>query len=477
MINSNPETVSTDFDTSDMLFFEPLTHEDVMNVVDRISPRGVIVQFGGQTPLNLARGLMEHGAPLVGTSVDSIDAAEDRELFSKLIEELGIDQPPNGMAASADQAIAAAERIGYPVLVRPSFVLGGRAMEVVYDRAGLHSYMERHRAFSEERPLLVDKFLDAAIEVDVDAIADGENVVIGGIMEHIEEAGIHSGDSSCSLPPYSLSDALRDEIAEKTRRLAKALKVIGLMNVQWAVRGTKVYILEANPRASRTVPFVSKAIGQPLAKMAARLMLGETLAQVGVVERLEPPFFSVKAPVFPFNKFHGVDTILGPEMKSTGEVMGTGRSFGEAYAKAQAASGVVLPRTGRCFLSVRERDKPGVIELARKLLARGFDLVATEGTARVISDAGLSVRVVNKVREGRPHCVDMIKDNEIVLIVNTTEGKQAVSESHSIRREAVQRRVTYYTTLAAALATCDALDSLDQVDVNRLQDLHQEVRA
>jgi carbamoyl-phosphate synthase large subunit len=312
MVNSNPETVSTDFDTSDMLFFEPLTHEDVMNAVDRFTPRGLIVQFGGPTPLNLARGLLDHGAPLLGTSVDSIDAAEDRDLFSKLITRLGIDQPPNGMAANAEEALAVAERIGYPVLVRPSFVLGGRAMEVVYDRRGLESYMDRHRSFSEERPLLVDKFLDSAIEVDVDAIADGETVMIGGIMEHIEEAGIHSGDSSCSLPPYSLSDGLIAEICEKTRKLARELRVIGLMNVQWAVRGPKVFILEANPRASRTVPFVSKAIGQPLAKYAARAMLGQKLGEMGAVERLDPPFFSVKAPVFPFNKFAGVDTVLGP---------------------------------------------------------------------------------------------------------------------------------------------------------------------
>ncbi|MEO6596601.1 MAG: carbamoyl-phosphate synthase large subunit, partial [Planctomycetota bacterium] len=367
MVNSNPETVSTDFDTSDMLFFEPLTHEDVMNVVDRIAPHGVIVQFGGQTPLNLARGLQEHGAPLVGTSVDSIDAAEDRELFSKLITKLGIDQPANGMAASAEEALAAAERIGYPVLVRPSFVLGGRAMEVVYDSRGLDSYMERHRAFSEERPLLVDKFLDAAIEVDVDAIADGEDVIIGGIMEHIEEAGVHSGDSSCSLPPYTLSDGLMEEICEKTRRLARELKVIGLMNVQWAVRGPKVYILEANPRASRTVPFVSKAIGQPLAKFAARLMLGEKLRSVGLVERLDLPYFSVKAPVFPFNKFQGVDTLLGPEMKSTGEVMGIDDRFGTAFAKAMVGAGNTLPREGKVFVSVRDEDKRFIVPLIDRL--------------------------------------------------------------------------------------------------------------
>ncbi|MFN7671904.1 MAG: carbamoyl-phosphate synthase large subunit [Planctomycetota bacterium] len=474
MINSNPETVSTDFDTSDMLFFEPLTHEDVMNVVDRISPRGVIVQFGGQTPLNLARGLMEHGAPLVGTSVDSIDAAEDRELFSKLVEELGIDQPPNGMAASADQALAAAERIGYPVLVRPSFVLGGRAMEVVYDRAGLHSYMERHRAFSEERPLLVDKFLDAAIEVDVDAIADGENVVIGGIMEHIEEAGIHSGDSSCSLPPYSLSDALRDEIAEKTRRLAKALKVIGLMNVQWAVRGTKVYILEANPRASRTVPFVSKAIGQPLAKMAARLMLGETLAQVGVVERLEPPFFSVKAPVFPFNKFHGVDTILGPEMKSTGEVMGVDARFGTAFAKAMVGAGNALPRDGKVFVSVRDEDKRLIVPLVDRLHALGFEIVATGGTARTLQTAGIPVQRVMKIHEGRPHVLDLVVNREVRLIINTPSGRRERGDDRLIRSAAVNHRIPCITTLSAASATIQGMESWlkKPLSVTPLQEYH-----
>ncbi|MFO0392373.1 MAG: carbamoyl-phosphate synthase large subunit [Planctomycetota bacterium] len=474
MINSNPETVSTDFDTSDMLFFEPLTHEDVMNVVDRISPRGVIVQFGGQTPLNLARGLMEHGAPLVGTSVDSIDAAEDRELFSKLVEELGIDQPPNGMAASAVQALAAAERIGYPVLVRPSFVLGGRAMEVVYDRAGLHSYMERHRAFSEERPLLVDKFLDAAIEVDVDAIADGENVVIGGIMEHIEEAGIHSGDSSCSLPPYSLSDALRDEIAEKTRRLAKALKVIGLMNVQWAVRGTKVYILEANPRASRTVPFVSKAIGQPLAKMAARLMLGETLAQVGVVERLEPPFFSVKAPVFPFNKFHGVDTILGPEMKSTGEVMGVDARFGTAFAKAMVGAGNALPRDGKVFVSVRDEDKRLIVPLVDRLHALGFEIVATGGTARTLQTAGIPVQRVLKIHEGRPHVLDLVVNREVRLIINTPSGRRERGDDRLIRSAAVNHRIPCITTLSAASATIQGMESWlkKPLSVTPLQEYH-----
>ncbi len=474
MINSNPETVSTDFDTSDMLFFEPLTHEDVMNVVDRIAPRGVIVQFGGQTPLNLARGLMEHGAPLVGTSVDSIDEAEDRELFSKLITKLGIDQPPNGMARKSAEAIEVAERIGYPVLVRPSFVLGGRAMEVVYDRAGLESYMDRHRSFSEERPLLVDKFLDAAIEVDVDAIADGENVVIGGIMEHIEEAGIHSGDSSCSLPPYSLSEGLIAEIAEKTRRLARALKVIGLMNVQWAVRGTTVYILEANPRASRTVPFVSKAIGQPLAKMAARVMLGETLAQVGVIERLEPPHFSVKAPVFPFNKFHGVDTLLGPEMKSTGEVMGVDAMFGTAFAKAMVGAGNTLPKDGKVFVSVRDEDKRLIVPLIDRLHRLGFEIVATSGTARALQNAGIPVQRVLKIHEGRPHVLDLVLNREVRLIINTPSGRRERKDDVKIRSAAVGHRIPCITTLAAAAATIQGMEAWlkKPLAVTPLQEYH-----
>jgi carbamoyl-phosphate synthase large subunit len=474
MVNSNPETVSTDFDTSDMLFFDPLTHEDVMNVVDRIAPKGVIVQFGGQTPLNLARGLQDHGAPLVGTSVDSIDAAEDRELFSKLITRLGIDQPANGMAANAEQALAVAERIGYPVLVRPSFVLGGRAMEVVYDREGLQSYMERHRSFSEDRPLLVDKFLDSAIEVDVDALADGEHVAIGGIMEHIEEAGIHSGDSSCSLPPYTLTDGLIEEIAQKTRRLAKELKVKGLMNVQWAVRGPKVYILEANPRASRTVPFVSKAIAQPLAKMAARMMLGETLQQVGFVERLAPPYFSVKAPVFPFNKFQGVDTVLGPEMKSTGEVMGIADRFGAAFAKAMVGAGNVLPREGKVFVSVRDEDKRIVVPLIGRLHELGFEIVATSGTARALQNAGIPVQRVFKIHEGRPHVQDLVVNREVRLIVNTPSGRRERSDDRQIRSAAATHRIPCITTMAAVAATIQGLESWlkKPLAVKPLQDYH-----
>jgi carbamoyl-phosphate synthase large subunit len=478
MVNSNPETVSTDFDTSDMLFFEPLTHEDVMNVIERIGPRGVIVQFGGQTPLNLARGLEDHGAPLVGTSVASIEAAEDRELFSKVVDKLGIDQPQNGMASRADQAIAVAERIGYPVLVRPSYVLGGRAMEVVYDKAGLESYMERHRAFSEERPLLVDKFLDSAIEVDVDALADGREVCIGGIMEHIEEAGIHSGDSSCSLPPYTLSEGLIAEIAEKTRRLAKELQVVGLMNVQWAVRGPRLYILEANPRASRTVPFVSKAVAQPLAKLAARVMMGETLRQVGAVERLEPPFFSIKAPVFPFNKFHGVDTLLGPEMKSTGEVMGIDDRFGAAFAKAVVGAGNTLPASGKVFVSVRDEDKRFVGPLVSRLHALGFELVATGGTAKAIQNHGVPVQRVHKLHEGRPHVLDLVLNNEVRLIVNTPSGRRERSDDRLIRSAAVSRKIPCITTLAAASATIQGLEHWlrKPLAVTALQDYHARFR-
>jgi len=477
MVNSNPETVSTDFDTSDMLFFEPLTHEDVMNVVDRLHPHGVIVQFGGQTPLNLARGLADHGAPIVGTSVDSIEIAEDRELFSKVVDELGIEQPPSGMARDAEQAIAVAQRIGYPVLVRPSFVLGGRAMAIVDDRRALEDYMERHRSFSEERPLLVDKFLDNAIEVDVDALADGKTVVIGGIMEHIEEAGIHSGDSSCSLPPYTLSEGLIAEIADKTRKLALRLGVIGLMNVQWAVKGSRLMILEANPRASRTAPFVSKAVGQPLAKMAARVMLGETIAQVGAVERLNPPYFSVKAPVFPFNKFHGVDTVLGPEMKSTGEVMGIDVSFGAAFAKAMLGAGNAMPKSGKVFVSVRDEDKRMLLPLISRLHALGFQIVATSGTARALANSGIPVERVQKIHEGRPHVLDLVLNREVRLIINTPSGKQGRGDDRRIRSSAVAHKIPCITTLSAAAATIQGLEWVAKrpLDVTTLQEYHAQL--
>jgi carbamoyl-phosphate synthase large subunit len=437
-------------------------------------PEGVIVQFGGQTPLKLSRALEAAGAPVIGTSPDSIDIAEDRERFQALVRKLGLKQPANATARTEDQAVHLAREVGFPLIVRPSYVLGGRAMEVVFNEEDLRTYMTHAVQVSNDSPVLLDRFLDVAIEVDVDAVCDGEDVLIGGIMEHIEQAGVHSGDSGCSLPPNSLSREMQADLREQTRKLARALNVVGLMNVQFAIQSGVIYVLEVNPRASRTVPFVSKATGLPLAKIAARVMTGRKLKQlVGAVERV-PAYFSVKEAVFPFNKFPEADPILGPEMKSTGEVMGTGRTFGEAYAKAQTASGVILPRHGVCFISVRDRDKGPAVTLARKLIERGFEVVATEGTARALSESGVSCRRVNKVREGRPHIVDMIKNDEIDLIVNTTEGKQAIRESNSIRREAVHRRVTYYTTLAAGLATCEALDHLDEVEVNRLQDLHNE---
>ncbi len=477
MVNCNPETVSTDYDTSDRLYFESLTFEDVMEVIDKEKPKGVIVQYGGQTPLKLARDLEAAGAPVIGTSPDSIDLAEDRERFQKLVDKLGLRQPPNRTVRNAREALTLGAEVGYPLVVRPSYVLGGRAMEVVHSPDDLEAYMEAAIHVSNASPVLLDRFLDRATEVDVDAICDGERVLIGGIMEHIEQAGVHSGDSGCSLPPFSLGPEVQQALAEQVQKLAKGLKVIGLMNIQFAIQNNVIYLLEVNPRASRTVPFVSKAIGIPLAKIAARVMVGESLASQGVVNQRIPPYYSVKEAVFPFIKFAGADPILGPEMKSTGEVMGVGRSFGEAYAKAQLASGVVLPRQGLALISVRDRDKAGAIELARVLIDRGFDIVATHGTAQELAKAGIACRRANKVREGRPHIVDMIKNGEIALIVNTTEGKQAVRESQSIRAEAVRRYVTYYTTLDAALATCTAIEHLDDSDVNRLQDLHQEVAA
>ncbi len=475
MVNCNPETVSTDYDTSDRLYFEPLTLEDVLEIMEKEKPEGVIVQFGGQTPLKLSRALEEAGAPIIGTSPDSIDVAEDRERFQLLVRDLGLKQPANATARTEEQAVRLAREVGFPLVVRPSYVLGGRAMEVVFSEDDLRAYMTDAMRVSNDSPVLLDRFLDVAIEVDVDAVCDGKQVLIGGIMEHVEQAGVHSGDSGSSLPPFSLSAAIQDEIREQTRKLAMALNVVGLMNIQFAVQNGIVYVLEVNPRASRTVPFVSKTTGLALAKIAARTMIGRTLEEQGATLERVPPFFSVKEAVFPFAKFPEADPILGPEMKSTGEVMGTGRTFGEAYAKAQAGSGVTLPRHGVCLISVRERDKPGAVGLARRLIEYGFTIVATTGTAQVLEDAGISCRRANKVREGRPHIVDMIKNDEIDLIVNTTEGKQAIRESNSIRREAVHRRVTYYTTLAAALATCEALEHIDEVEVNRLADLHQEI--
>ncbi|MEM8683889.1 MAG: carbamoyl-phosphate synthase large subunit [Pseudomonadota bacterium] len=477
MVNCNPETVSTDYDTSDRLYFESLTFEDVMEIIDLEKPKGVIVQYGGQTPLKLARDLEAAGAPIIGTSPDSIDLAEDRERFQALVEELGLRQPPNATARSKQEALATGADVGYPLVVRPSYVLGGRAMEIVHSDEDLSAYMDAAIQVSNDSPVLLDRFLDLAIEVDVDCVSDGEHVLIGGVMEHIEQAGVHSGDSGCCLPPFSLTDEMQAELHDQVVKLAKGLNVIGLMNTQFAIQNDTVYLLEVNPRASRTVPFVSKAIGSPLAKIAARVMVGESLASQGFTEQRTPGYYSVKEAVFPFIKFPGADPILGPEMKSTGEVMGVGRTFGEAYAKAQLASGVVLPRQGAALLSVRERDKSGAVELARLLSDRGFDIIATHGTAKTLAKAGVACRRANKVREGRPHIVDMIKNGEIDLIVNTTEGKQAIFESRSIRAEAVRKGVTYYTTLGAAVATCEAIEHLDNSDVNRLQDLHKEEMA
>ena len=477
MVNCNPETVSTDYDTSDRLYFEPLTFEDVMEILRVEQPFGVIVQYGGQTPLKLAKALGAAGVPIIGTSPDSIDVAEDRERFQKLVDRLQLRQPPNRTARTEDEAIRHAREVGFPLVVRPSYVLGGRAMEVVFSEDDLRGYMTHAVQVSNDSPVLLDRFLDLAIEVDVDAVCDGKDVYIGGIMEHVEQAGVHSGDSGCSLPPNSLSAGLQEQIRDQTRKMALALNVVGLMNVQFAIQNGVVYVLEVNPRASRTAPFVSKATGVPLAKVGARVMSGRSLADMGLTRERVPQFYSVKEAVFPFGKFPESDPILGPEMKSTGEVMGTGRSFGEAYAKAQAASGVTLPTRGVCLISVRERDKPGAVKLAKLLIDRGFEIVATRGTAAAIEEAGVHCRPANKVREGRPHIVDMIKNDEISLIVNTTEGKRAIHESNSIRREAVARKVTYYTTLAAAVATCEAIDHLQEVEVNRLQDLHKEVRV
>ncbi|HVA55398.1 MAG TPA: carbamoyl-phosphate synthase large subunit [Gammaproteobacteria bacterium] len=475
MVNCNPETVSTDYDTSDRLYFEPLTFEDVMEIIDLEKPTGVIVQFGGQTPLKLARALAAAGAPIIGTSPDSIDRAEDRERFSQLVDELGLLQPPARSAHNEGEAVELSREVGFPLMLRPSYVLGGRAMEVVFNEEDLLGYIRNAVQVSNDSPVLMDRFLEDAIEVDVDALSDGKEVLIGGIMEHVEQAGIHSGDSGCSLPPNSLSAEMQVRIRDQTSQLAKALKVVGLMNIQFAIQGDKLFILEVNPRASRTAPFVSKAVGVPLAKVAARCMVGRSFKQQGIKMIPAPKYFSVKQPVYPFIKFRGVDPILGPEMKSTGEVMGTGRSFGEAYAKAQFASGIIIPTAGKALLSVRNQDKTAAIGLARALVQRGFKLVATHGTAAALEAAGVACEHVNKVREGRPHVVDLIKNEEVSLVVNTTEGKQAILESNSIRREAVFHKITYYTTIAAAKATIIALDYLDSADVNKLQDLHREL--
>ncbi|MCY7305731.1 MAG: carbamoyl-phosphate synthase large subunit, partial [Rhodoferax sp.] len=487
MVNCNPETVSTDYDTSDRLYFEPLTLEDVLEIVDKEKPLGVIVQYGGQTPLKLALDLEANGVPIIGTSPDMIDAAEDRERFQKLLHALGLRQPPNATARTEPEALEKAAGLGYPLVVRPSYVLGGRAMEIVHEQRDLERYMREAVKVSHDSPVLLDRFLNDAIECDVDALCDGERVFIGGVMEHIEQAGVHSGDSACSLPPYSLSVATSAELRRQTAAMARALKVVGLMNVQFAIQQSRdfhgalqdlIFVLEVNPRASRTVPFVSKATGIQLAKVAARCMVGQSLDAQGIQDEVTPPYFSVKEAVFPFVKFPGVDTILGPEMKSTGEVMGAGVTFGEAFVKSQLGAGTRLPRAGRVFVSVKQNDKPRAVGVARGLLAMGFDLIATKGTASAITQAGIACQVVNKVTEGRPHIVDMIKNNEIVLVVNTVEERRnAIADSRQIRTSALLARVTTFTTIAGAEAAVEGMKYLDDLGVVSLQELHSRLAA
>jgi carbamoyl-phosphate synthase large subunit len=472
MINCNPETVSTDYDTSDRLYFEPITLEDVLEIIHVEQPKGVIVQYGGQTPLKLARGLEAAGVPIIGTSPDAIDRAEDRERFQQMISRLGLKQPKNATVRSHEEGILAAREIGYPLVVRPSYVLGGRAMEIVYDETELVRYMRNAVLVSNDSPVLLDHFLNAAIEVDIDAICDGTDVVIGGIMQHIEQAGVHSGDSACSLPPYTLSQDVQDRMREAVKKMAIELDVVGLMNVQLAYQDGEIYVIEVNPRASRTVPFVSKAIGVSLAQVAARVMAGKTLKELGFTEEIVPRYYAVKESVFPFNKFPAVDPILGPEMKSTGEVMGLGDSFDEAFAKAALAVGERLPARGTAFMSVRDVDKPGAAKVARDLVEAGFRIIATTGTAKALEAEGIEVERVNKVREGRPHIVDAIKNGQVQLIINTTEGRKAISDSAQIRQSALQTKVTYTTTLAGGEAFCRAIKFGPERTVRRLQDLH-----
>ncbi|WP_019701539.1 carbamoyl-phosphate synthase large subunit [Paracidovorax oryzae] len=487
MVNCNPETVSTDYDTSDRLYFEPLTLEDVLEIVDKEKPTGVIVQYGGQTPLKLALGLEAEGVPIIGTSPDMIDAAEDRERFQKLLGDLGLRQPPNATARTEAEALEKAATLGYPLVVRPSYVLGGRAMEIVHEQRDLERYMREAVKVSNDSPVLLDRFLNDAIECDVDCLRDPEGkVFIGGVMEHIEQAGVHSGDSACSLPPYYLSKATVDELKRQTAAMAEGLSVVGLMNVQFAIQereenGAKqdvIYVLEVNPRASRTVPFVSKATGIQLAKVAARCMAGQSLASQGITEEVTPPYFSVKEAVFPFVKFPGVDTILGPEMKSTGEVMGVGKTFGEAFVKSQLGAGTKLPTSGKVFLTVKNSDKPRAVAIARELAAMGFDLVATKGTAAAIADAGVPVKVVNKVTEGRPHIVDMIKNDEIVMVINTVEERRnAIADSRAIRTSSLLARVTTFTTIFGAEAAVEGMKHLQNLDVYSVQELHAQLTA
>jgi carbamoyl-phosphate synthase large subunit len=477
MVNCNPETVSTDYDTSDRLYFEPLALEDVLNVVQKERPLGVVVQFGGQTPLKLAVPLERLGVRILGTSPDAIDRAEDRARFAELLRKLGLNQPPNGSARSVTEAVRIAATLGYPVLVRPSYVLGGRAMEVVYDEERLRSWMRESAHVAPEHPILIDKFLEDALEIDVDALADGQDVLVAGVMEHIEKAGIHSGDSACALPPYSLSDDQVARLRDQTRALALELGVVGLLNIQFAVKGETIYVLEVNPRASRTVPFVSKAIGMPLAKLATRLLLGATLRELGVTEPAELPHVAVKEAVFPFVKFPGVDVILGPEMRSTGEVMGLDRAFGAAYLKSQIAAGSPLPRSGKAFLSVRDRDKRALVSIARGLTDMGFGLVATQGTAKLLGRHGMPVEVINKVAEGwRPNIVDLMKQGEICLVINTPEDGRARRDSYLIRRTAVMQSIPYYTTIEGAQAALEAIEALraGPLEVKPLQAYHGE---
>ncbi|MGD9265258.1 MAG: carbamoyl-phosphate synthase large subunit, partial [Lysobacterales bacterium] len=472
MVNCNPETVSTDYDTSDRLYFEPLTLEDVLEIVHRENPKGVVVQYGGQTPLNLARPLEAEGVPIVGTSPDSIDLAEDRERFQQMLDKLGLRQPPNRTATSVDEAVGLADEIGYPLVVRPSYVLGGRAMDVVHGEKELRRYMRDAVKVSNDSPVLLDRFLDHAIEVDIDAICDGNEVVIGGIMEHIEQAGVHSGDSACCIPPHSLSPEILDELRAQMRMMGLELGVVGLMNAQFAVRGDEIYILEVNPRASRTVPFVSKATGRPLASIAALCMAGKTLKEQNITEEILPKFYSVKEAILPFLKFPGVDPILGPEMRSTGEVMGVGGTFGKACARAMQGAKYGIPRPGQAFLSVRDADKEPLLPIAEDLVSRGYSLIATGGTCAYLREAGYICERINKVDEGRPHIVDAIKNGEIEFIVNTTEGSKAIADSFSIRREALQYKVSYTTTIARGWATLQAIDHEFDLVVHSLQELH-----
>lgn len=475
MVNCNPETVSTDYDTSDRLYFDPLTLEDVLEIVRIEKPVGVIVQFGGQTPLKLARDLEAAGVPIIGTSPDAIDHAEDRERFQALIEDLGLKQPPNRTARSTEAAIGLAEEIGYPLVVRPSYVLGGRAMDIVHNEEDLSKYMREAVQVSNDAPVLLDHFLDQAIEVDVDAICDGKEVFIAGVMEHIEQAGVHSGDSACSLPPFTLSQDMIDELCVQVEKMAKGLGVVGIMNTQFAIQGDNIYVLEVNPRASRTVPFVSKVIGLPVAKIAARCMAGKTLDEQKVPKQLVPEYSAVKEAIFPFHKFQGVDPILGPEMKSTGEVMGAGKTFAEAFYKAVLGGGEDLPREGNAIISVRDSDRVRAVEVGKRLVELGFKLVATRGTGKALQEAGLECQIVNKVTEGRPHIVDMIINDEIDLIVNTTEGKQSIADSFTIRREALMGKIHYTTTISGGEAICEALENPSEIEVYRLHELHRKV--